>query len=192
MTPASAGPDAYPHDLVADAETAFGTVHLRPIRPDDAEALSAFHERLSRQSQYLRFFNAHPHLSPIEVQRFTTVDYRDRLALVAEVGGDLVAVARYDRVIDTTDAEVAFVVADAYQNHGLGALLLHRLAAAAADRGITRFTAETLAENHKMQGVFRDSGFDVRSQYDGGVIRVTFPIRPVTASGGLQAPGSGR
>jgi GNAT superfamily N-acetyltransferase len=170
---------AYPTELAADVATDIGTVHIRPIRPDDAERLVAFHESLSPDSQYLRFFNAHPHLSGKEVDRFTHVDYSDRLALVAELDRTLIAVGRYDRLGGTTEAEVAFVVADAYQCHGLGTLLLHRLASAAAARGITRFSADTLAGNRRMQAVFRESGYPVHAGFEDGVVKIAFAIVPV-------------
>ena len=96
-----------------------------------------------------------------EVERFTRVDYVNRLALVAEDNSGLVAVARYDRTPGTAEAEVAFVVADQYQHHGIGTLLLERLAAAAWQRGITAFVATTLAENREMLQVFADSVFQV-------------------------------
>ena len=44
--------------------------------------MTAFHESLSPRSVYRRFFFAHPHLSPGEVERFTHVDYVDRMAFV--------------------------------------------------------------------------------------------------------------
>lgn len=172
----------YPVELVDELMMDFGAVRLRPIRADDAGALVAFHEKLSRESQYLRFFTAHPHLSAAEIERFTNVDYRDRLALVAELDGQIIGVARYDRIDGTKAADVAFVVADAYQCRGLGAILLRRLADAAARRGVERFTADTLVGNQRMQAVFRDSGFDVRSGFDGGVVHVSFPIVEVPAT----------
>lgn len=165
----------YPAELEGDVETSVGAVHVRPIRPDDGAALIAFHEALSPQSQYLRFFHAHPHLSPAEVERFTHVDYGRRLALVLELDGALIGVGRYDW-LEGDEAEVAFVVADSYQNRGLGALLLQRLAEAARTRGIARFVAETLPGNQRMLGVFRESGFGAHSAFDGDVVRVTFPI----------------
>src|SRR5665213_599720 len=106
----------YPAELACDVTTKAGTkVHLRPIRPDDAPRLIDFHQHLSPRSVYRRFFSAHPRLSAAEVERFTCVDYVDRMAFIAEDGDQLVAVGRYDRSPGTAEAEVAFVVADQYQ-----------------------------------------------------------------------------
>jgi len=63
-----------------------GTVHVRPIRADDAARLNALHERLSHESKYLRFFSPMPHLSASLLDRFVNVDYVDRFALVAVLG----------------------------------------------------------------------------------------------------------
>ena len=72
--------------------------HVRPIRPDDAARLVAFHAHLSPQSVYLRFFTFHPTLSEAEVARFTQVDFEDRVALVVTAGDEIIAVGRFDRV----------------------------------------------------------------------------------------------
>ncbi len=173
------GISGYPSELVDDVETTTGvTVRLRPIRPDDDSPLSEFHEHLSPQSVYRRFFFAHPKLSPAETDKFTHVDYVDRLALVAEHGDRLVAVGRYERIPGTGDAEVAFIVADDFQHQGIGTILLERLAGAAWKRGITAFVAETLSENREMLEVFMRSGFHVTSSTSYGTVSVRFPIQP--------------
>jgi GNAT superfamily N-acetyltransferase len=154
-------------------------VRVRPIRPDDAAALVAFHASLSPQSVYLRFFNFHPVLTAREVERFTHVDYLDRLALIVLVGDRLVGVGRYDRVVGTDEAEVAFVVEDGYQHQGIGTLLADELARAARVQGIRTFVAETLAENVAMIEVFRGTGFPVESHFEEGVVKIAFPIEPV-------------
>jgi GNAT superfamily N-acetyltransferase len=154
------------------------TVRVRPIRPDDAQRLVDFHAGLSTRSAYLRFFTVHPELSAAEVERFTHVDYNDRLALVAEREGSLIAVARYDRLPDSDKAEVAFVVTDDYQHHGIGTLLLDDLAAAALPHGITTFVASTLAENVTMLGVFKHAGFPVTSSRDHETVMLSFSITP--------------
>ncbi|HLN15391.1 MAG TPA: GNAT family N-acetyltransferase [Acidimicrobiales bacterium] len=173
------GGSRYPDELVCDLVTRDGlAVHVRPIRPGDAPRLVEFHEALSSASVYFRFFTLHRHLSEKEVVRFTQVDYEDRLALVAEVEGTLVGVARFDRLASGDEAEVAFVVADAFQHQGLGSLLLHELVRAAGPRGIRRFRAETLEGNVAMMTVFRESGFELETSVAQGVISVGFAIGP--------------
>src|SRR5688500_18864567 len=96
----------YPAAWEADAVLSDGgTVHVRPITPDDAGRLVAFHGRLSSDTIQLRCFSPRPHLRDEEVERFTTVDYHDRVALVATLGDDIIGVARYDRYPDGDDAE---------------------------------------------------------------------------------------
>ena len=178
-TDVSDDPAGYPHDLERDVAGDGGLrYHVRPIRPDDAARLVAFHRQLSPHSVYMRFFTFHPTLTAAEVARFTTVDYVDRLALVATVGDRLIAVGRFDRPPAATEAEVAFVVADEYQHHGIGSLLLDELARAAWQRGVEVFTADTLAENSAMLDVFRHAGFPVTSGVEYGTVTLRFPIAP--------------
>ena len=39
-----------------------GTVHLRPITPDDGEQLREFHGRLSERTRYFRYFGPYPRM----------------------------------------------------------------------------------------------------------------------------------
>jgi acetyl coenzyme A synthetase (ADP forming)-like protein len=161
----------------ADVVLADGAVAgVRPIRPTDDEALVAFHTGLSADSRYFRFFAPHPRLSAPEVKRFTNVDMIDRVALVVEVDGELAAVGRFDRLPRTTDAEVAFVVADAQQHRGIATVLLEHLAAMARERGITSLTAEVLPTNRAMLGVFAAAGFRNTRAFDDGVVHVEMAI----------------
>lgn len=155
---------------------------VRPISPDDRERLRAFHAGLSRRTSYLRFFIFHPELSDDEVERFTNVDQQSRLALVATQGERLIAVGRFDRVPGTTRAEVAFVVADEFQHHGIGSLLLDLLVTAARERGITEFTAETLAENRAMLDVIHHCGFPVTTRHDRESVTLEFPLAATPTS----------
>jgi succinyl-CoA synthetase alpha subunit/GNAT superfamily N-acetyltransferase len=164
-----------------------GAVHIRPITPDDADRLVDLHSRLSDRTIYYRFFSPRPRLSPREIQRFTNVDYVDRVALVAMLDDHLVGVARYDRVPATGEAEVAFVVADEHQGRGVGTLLLEHLAAAARERGVTRFFAETLPDNRPMQSVFKQAGWESRARFADGVVRVEFDIEPTPDALAAQA-----
>lgn len=168
-------PSQLERDVCGDGNAHY---HIRPIRPDDGPRLVAFHRHLSSRSVFLRFFSFHPELSPQEVAHFTCVDYVHRLALVAETHGRLIAVGRYDSAPGETEAEVAFVVSDEFQHHGIGALLLDELARSAWENGIISFRAETLCENRMMLDVFHHSGFPVSSSIEYGTVILHFRIEP--------------
>ncbi len=179
---------AYPAGWEADVVVSDGgVVHLRPIRPEDADALVAFHATLSDRTRYLRYFGPYPRITERDVHHFTHVDHYDRVALVAVLGDDLIGVGRYDRLGERADAEVAFVVADAHQGRGIGTVLLEHLAAAARERGIQRFVAEVLAENSRMVRVFTDAGYTAQYRYESGVVELTFPIAPTQQSRAVAA-----
>jgi len=153
------------------------TLHLRPIRAEDAAGLIAFHKRLSPRSIYFRFFSPLPELDEERAKTLATVNYHDTFALVGELGGRLVGVARYYRDEKAHDrAEVAFLIEDALQGRGIATRMLERLAEIAREKGITTFVAYVLGDNRKMMDVFLHTGFAVRRRLDGGVFEVSFPI----------------
>lgn len=151
-TPASG---EYPAELERDLELGHGTrVHVRPVRPDDAGRLIALYDRLSRHTAYQRFFTVLRRLPPDWAHFLANVDYVRRLAIVAASDASpttgLVAVARYEATAEPMTAEVAFVVQDGWQGKGLGTILFRLLLDAAQPRGIDRFRAYVLADNHRM------------------------------------------
>ncbi|MFH5879520.1 GNAT family N-acetyltransferase [Arthrobacter sp. NA-172] len=177
------GAGVYPEYWEADVVLRDGgTAHLRPISPEDAGALQAFHTAQSETSIYLRFFTFKSRLSSKELRRFTEVDHTDRVAFVITIGGEIVGVGRYDRLDDPTEAEVAFNISDVQQGRGIGSILLEHLAAAARENGIRRFTAEVLPENRKMLRVFADAGYELVRKFDDGVVNVEFNIDPTEKS----------
>jgi RimJ/RimL family protein N-acetyltransferase len=151
-------------------------VTVRPMDPSDSDGLDRFHEALSPESQRLRFFVIHPHLTPKELHRFTTVDHDDREALVVVAGAEILGVGRYDRLDDPTVAEVAFVTRDDHQGSGIATLLFHQLASAAHAAGIRRFVAEVLPENHKMLGLFTATGLITKRRFNDGAVDVTMTL----------------
>lgn len=155
-------------------------VHVRAILAGDAARLQAFHAHLSMDSIIWRFFRSVPSLSDEQARQFTHVDYLDRMALVATRGADaaeeIIAVVRYDRSMGAREAEVAFVVQDAWQGHGIATALLHELAAYAREHGIERFVALTMGSNARMLDVLHNCGFPCRTRYDGGDIIATLEI----------------
>jgi acyl-CoA synthetase (NDP forming)/RimJ/RimL family protein N-acetyltransferase len=176
------------HHRKADVLLADGaTVHLRPIRPDDADAIVALHSRFSERTRYMRYFAAYPRIPPRDLARFVNVDHHDREAFVVELGVDLIAVGRYERLgQDSPEAEVAFVVEDAHQGRGIGSVLIEHLAAAAQEEGIERFVADVLPVNQVMLRVFADAGFRVEREFSDGLVHLWFPIASTEASLDVQ------
>ena len=176
-------PFDYPRHWEADVVLSDGgTVHLRPVLPSDANGLVALHSRLSERTRYLRYFGPYPRISSRDLVRFSTVDHHNRVALIALLGDDIVAVGRYERLGGGESAEVAFVVEDTHQKRGLGSILLEHLAAAAKESGVRRFVAEVLAENRQMVNVFREAGYQLTSGVEEGVRHLEFAIDPTERS----------
>lgn len=150
-------------------------VTLRPMRASDADGLVRFHATLSTHTTYMRFFSVHPRLSADEVERFTHVDHRDREAVVAVVDRDIVGVGRFDRLPDSTDAEVAFLITDEWQGRGIATALIGWLTDRAREVGVTRFVAETLSGNRPMLSVFRHCGHPITVTAD-DVVHVTIDL----------------
>jgi RimJ/RimL family protein N-acetyltransferase len=172
-----------------------GRVRLRPIVPEDDPAYRAFAAGLSPESVYFRFFSPRSTLTEREIEHFLHVDYVNRFAIVAVVGDEIVGVGRYDRARvqadptqatpaghavepaeDGPDAEIAFVVTDAYQGNGIATEMLRLLGRAARDNGIQRFVAFVLPDNHKMLHLFAESGWVVDRHLEDGVIAVALAI----------------
>ena len=159
------------------------TVQLRQIRPEDAPAIVAMHSRFSERTRYLRYFSPYPRIPERDLQRFVNVDHRDREAFVILAGERIIAVGRYERLgPQSPEAEVAFVVEDAYQGRGIGSVLLEHLADAARRFGIVHFVAEVLPANGAMLRVFSDFGYQVQRQFADGVVHLSFPIAPTEAT----------
>jgi RimJ/RimL family protein N-acetyltransferase len=178
----------YPGALATEVVTTSG-IHLtiRPIRPDDAARLERFHERLTSHSIYRRYFSLHPVLSERELRFLTEVDYVTRFAFVVEYLDELIGVGRFDRIAETSDAEVAFIVSDEFHHLGIGLMLLERLADVAWSLGITTFCAETQADNRSMMGVFAASGFVVNARMEDEIISARFSVEPTVASRASRA-----
>jgi RimJ/RimL family protein N-acetyltransferase len=155
-------------------------VHVRAIHADDTARLQSFHAHLSMDSIIFRFFRTLPNISVEQATEFTHVDYVNRMALVATRGEgeteEILAVVRYDRTTEEREAEVAFVVQDAWQGHGIATALLHQLAAYAHTHGVDRLIALTMGSNVRMLDVLHKCGFPCHTRYDGGDILATLDI----------------
>jgi RimJ/RimL family protein N-acetyltransferase len=125
------------------------TILIRPIEPDDKDAIVTAFERLSPESRYRRFFSPLHRLSSRDLAYLTEVDHHDHEAVIAQSDRRApLGVARFVRSADQPEkAEVAVAVVDDWQGRGVATALLTRLAERARSEGVHVFTATTLAEN---------------------------------------------
>jgi nucleotide-binding universal stress UspA family protein len=177
-------------------------VLIRPITPDDREALRAGFERLSDESRYRRFMSPIPRLTDGQLDYLTRIDHHDHEALAAvdSTGdGGIVGVARFVRSGEA-EAEPAIVVADDWQGKGLGTALLEALAERSLEEGIERYRALVLAENEEVVRLLGRLG-EVRRHSAGAELEVEVllsvepsPVRSLatvlkTAAEGALLPG---
>ncbi len=152
-------------------------LRLRLLQPGDAELLTRFFWRLSRETVYSRFFS--PITLPNEtlLKRLVDVDHCEREALIALDDQGIVGVARYGTGPGESH-DIAVVVADDWQGRGLGALLLRRLAHIARLRGISSFHATMLGDNARAQSLVRGLSPHVTMRFESGYVEADIPLRP--------------
>jgi protein lysine acetyltransferase len=122
------------------------TLLVRPLRRGDVQTVMCVFERLGEQSRRRRFNGPKPSLSPSELEQLALID-GTRHALVAYVEGDPRPVAIARLVRHGCSAEIAFAVADEYQQRGIGSALAAELIADARAAGITEINALVSSDN---------------------------------------------
>ncbi|MEM7111863.1 MAG: bifunctional acetate--CoA ligase family protein/GNAT family N-acetyltransferase [Chloroflexota bacterium] len=135
---------------------------MRPIRPEDEPKMVKFHEQLSAQSVYMRYFRAFRLDLRIAHERLTRicfVDYDRDMALVVEKDDKIVAVGRLIKSRTHNEAEFALLIVDAYQRNGLGTELLQRLLDIGRAEGVAVVIAYILDENWGMKYICEKLGF---------------------------------
>ncbi|HEX9688549.1 MAG TPA: GNAT family N-acetyltransferase [Thermoanaerobaculia bacterium] len=179
MRPSSPDPmDRWESDVVLKNGS---TLHLRPVRPDDAPGVLDFVNRLSTESLYFRFLSI-PSFDRTKAEYLARVDYENQFALVGETREGIVALGHFYRSARSPErAEAAFAVADSLQGQGIGTSLLDRLARIAREKQITTFEAEVLPDNQRMIEVFLNSGFEVKQRMEEGVLRFELSLAPTAA-----------
>jgi acyl-CoA synthetase (NDP forming)/RimJ/RimL family protein N-acetyltransferase len=149
------------------------TVSVRGLRPEDESALGAFYGGLSAESQAFRFFAAPADVGEV-AKRLVISGYESQFGLVAVSSAQVVGHAVYV-VTGGRRAEFGLAIADSFQGHGLGLLLLAQLANAAARAGIEVFEARVRADNHRMLDLLRESGFPLTLRSEPGEVHAELP-----------------
>lgn len=152
-----------------------GTYEIRPIRWNDSDRLNHLLANLSEESRFMRFLANVKSFTPKQLARFTQIDYHRDMALVATVGRhdqeELIGVARYALLPNAESAEFALVVADAYQNQGIGSKLMKSLIDVARDQHLQTIEGYVLANNGLMLRLMTKLGFEIEPDPDDATMR---------------------
>lgn len=159
----------YPTQYVKSWQMKNGTpVTIRPIRPEDEPQVVKFHEPLSEESIYLRYFHlmklktrvAHDRLS-----RICFIDYNREIALVMECKKpesqetEFLGIGRLSKLHGANEAEFSMIVSDRHQKQGVGSELLRNLIEIGKDENLKAISADILLQNKGMQRVCEKLGF---------------------------------
>jgi acetyltransferase len=191
----------YPMQYVWEWTTKGGVlVVIRPIRPEDEPLLVKFHETLSDQTVYLRYFHMEKLSTRVAHERLLQkcfIDYDREMALVVDYHNpqtsehELWAVGRLTKTPGQDEAEVAVLVSDAHQKQGLGSELVARLVDVGRKENLGQIIAIILPENDGMRALAKHLQFEIRDSDDPGVVVAVLelgsrPDNPAQALSGVD------
>jgi GNAT superfamily N-acetyltransferase len=159
-------------------------ITTRPASPSDSGRIADLLAGLSAQSLFLRYCMPMPRMAPEMVTReVARLGQRSTQQLtvvaLAQVGGleQVIAVAELARDVGSPPvAEIALVVADAYQRQGIGSALCAYLLAAARRRGLDGLHAMALAENVAVRRMIARSGAPYTAETRQGVTTIQIDL----------------
>jgi RimJ/RimL family protein N-acetyltransferase len=154
-------------------------VEIRAQRPHDEAGMLAAVDRTASESLRRRFFVSKRGFSEQEKSFFMNIDFVNHVALVAEINeAGKRAIIAGGRYIMTAagEAEVAFVVVDAYQGQGIGGFLTRHLVKLARAAGLNQLVADVLPENVAMRKVLRKFGFQTARSVDPQMVHLKLPL----------------
>ena len=177
----------YPTQYISTAKMKDGTpIIIRPIRPEDEPLMVDFHQSLSGESVYFRYFHMIALGQRVAHDRLTRIcfnDYDREIALVAEyrdprtAARQILGLGRLSKESGTDEATFSMLITDNYQRRGLGTELLRRLVQVGREEGLKRITAEILPENLGMQAVCEKLKFHLKHSASEGLVRAEIALR---------------
>jgi acetyltransferase len=168
----------YPSDLVHTITDRQGaTYKLRPIQPEDADALQATVAATAPEDIRMRFFSGLRQLPDALAKRLTQIDYDREMAFVIEDASGIGGVVRLSLDPDLVRGEYAVILRTDLKGRGLGRILMNEIIAYARKVGAKQVFGDVLAENDRMLKLCEKLGF--RREPHGpspGVIEVTLDL----------------
>ena len=126
-------------------------VVIRLARPEDAEGVAEMHARSSEATRYQRYFTPNTDWREDQLRRIAG-GHRGATLVAVNWRGDIVGLGNVfpDRPDDTSTAEIAVIVEDAWQGRGLGGRMLEHLVELARRQEFDEVLALVLSSNGGM------------------------------------------
>jgi RimJ/RimL family protein N-acetyltransferase len=164
-------------------------VTFRLLEPGDVRTIESWFLGLQPRTRYARFLGSLKRLDARTLDELTRVDHR-RHEAIAVIGPDgaTVGIARFIRLTDPQEAEVAVTVVDAWQGRGVATVLLARLAMKARAAGVHRFRGTCLASNSAAIRLLQGLGpLQIDSPY-AGVVDVRVDLHSLEVGDCARSP----
>ncbi len=188
----------YPYQYITHWQLKDGSpVIIRPIQAEDEPLVAKFHQDLSDESVYSRFFRYMPlsrRIAHERLSRICFVDYDQEMALVAEYKNpetdefELLGIGRLIKLLGANDVEFAVLVSDKWQGHGIGYKLMQLLIDVGHEEGYNHIVGTILPENYGMQHICRKLGFIVERSPEDNVMEAVLPLKQLPQQAPQQAP----
>jgi acetyltransferase len=137
---------------------------IRPIRPEDEPLIYTLFRTVSEETIIFRFNQRLSDMPHERLARYCQLDYERELAFVALVRESpekerIIADVRMLKMPDLETAELAILVADEWQGHGIGTMLIDYCITIARELEVKTLWMEILRTNARMLHLAKGSGF---------------------------------
>lgn len=163
----------------------YGKLQIRPIETWDEQEMIRFHQNISEESIYMRYFEylgldrrtSHERL--VRICTNTPESYAvvvEQPAALLHNPKTILAVGRLTKTSEPYVANFDTLVADEKKITHVGKVLLHRLIKLAHAFGFRVLTGELLVADHDALNLCRALGFTLQTLPEDGLVRVTLDL----------------
>jgi acetyltransferase len=154
------------------------TVLLRPIKPADEPMWQEMFQSFSEDSIRYRFFQV-VQATPQMRRRYCNIDYNKEIAIVAELSEEgkkrILGVFRLILEPDLKTGEIAFIIADQWQNLGVGSAMMRHMIGICKDKQLESIYGLLLKSNLKGVRFMKNMGFAIQP-IDEEIIKATLNL----------------
>jgi ribosomal protein S18 acetylase RimI-like enzyme len=158
--------------------TGSGDLQIRSAADADCEGIKSFVAGLSLRARFLRFFTPASPPSAAVLRRMCGAAPTTDVLVATQEG----AIVGHAMAVDgvgpdgSATTDLGLVIADRWQNRGVGSEMFRRLTERAAARGVRAAVMDVLPENHHMLSIIDRHWSGVGYQFSDGSVIVRVPL----------------